>query len=161
MRFNNIGNKQIKDETGKTYWISRSVVTIFFVKCRGKFLVVKRGPYVTQTGKWCLPCGYLDWNETLSEGAVREVYEESGLDLGIYVDVSNLQPFRISSDPKSTKMQNISFEFMVDLGDIDFPETKIIDPNETLDIAWVGIDDLYKYKFTFNHDDKIIEKINE
>lgn len=160
-KFNNIGNKQIKDEYGKTHWISRSVVTICFVVCGDKFLVVKRGPYVTQTGKWCLPCGYLDWNETIEEGAIREVYEESGLDLRNYVDVSGMKPFKVTSNPKSSKMQNICFEFMVDLGDIDLPPTSIVDPNETLDVKWIRVQDINLYDFAFNHDKMIIEQFKE
>jgi 8-oxo-dGTP pyrophosphatase MutT (NUDIX family) len=160
-KFNNVSNRQIIDESGKTHWISRSVVTICLIKCQDKFLIIKRGPYVTQTGKWCLPCGYLDWNETVEECAIREVYEESGLDLTKYLDAKDLKPYRISSDPGSSKMENISVEYFIDLGDIDFPETSIIDPKETLDIDWVSRNDIDRYDFAFNHDNKIISDVGD
>lgn len=41
----------------------------------GRILLVKRA----DNGTWCLPCGWLDSNESPAEGAVREAWEETGL----------------------------------------------------------------------------------
>jgi ADP-ribose pyrophosphatase YjhB (NUDIX family) len=35
-----------------------------------------RGPY---RGRWCIPCGYVEWDEDLRDAARREMHEETGL----------------------------------------------------------------------------------
>jgi len=43
----------------------------------GKIMLAKRG-IDPRKGFWNLPCGYLENNETVEQGAKREVYEETG-----------------------------------------------------------------------------------
>lgn len=47
---------------------------------RGTVLLVRRatGRY---RDKWCIPCGYVEWNEDVRAAAVREVREETGLEV--------------------------------------------------------------------------------
>ena len=33
-----------------------------------------------ESGKWCLPCGYIEYGESFYDAAVREVKEEIGID---------------------------------------------------------------------------------
>lgn len=43
-------------------------------------------------GKWCIPCGYVEWNEEVYEAARREFVEETGLLItirGVYTVHSN------------------------------------------------------------------------
>jgi len=52
------------------------------------------------SGKWCLPCGYIEYGESFLEAAVREVKEEIGIDsepLKIINVVSNSLFSQISS----------------------------------------------------------------
>lgn len=37
-----------------------------------------RGPYA---GRWCIPCGYVEWDEDVRDAACREFLEETGLDV--------------------------------------------------------------------------------
>lgn len=37
-----------------------------------------RGPYA---GRWCIPCGYVEWDEDVREAARRELREETGLEV--------------------------------------------------------------------------------
>lgn len=32
-----------------------------------------------RVGKWCVPCGHVEWNESIEEAARRELLEETGL----------------------------------------------------------------------------------
>lgn len=44
-----------------------------------KVLIGKRANWSTVSNKWCLPCGFIEYNETFLEAAHREVFEETGL----------------------------------------------------------------------------------
>lgn len=35
------------------------------------------------TGKWCIPCGYVEWDEDLQTALLREFKEETGLEVQI------------------------------------------------------------------------------
>jgi len=39
-----------------------------------------RGPYA---GRWCIPCGYVEWDEDIRDAARREFFEETGLNVDI------------------------------------------------------------------------------
>lgn len=49
---------------------------------RGRVLLGKRtrGRY---GGLWCIPCGKLEWGEEVRSGALRELFEETGLEAEI------------------------------------------------------------------------------
>ncbi len=46
----------------------------------GKILLVKRA-HPPAIGDWCIPAGYMEWNEHPEETAIRELKEETGLDI--------------------------------------------------------------------------------
>jgi ADP-ribose pyrophosphatase YjhB (NUDIX family) len=48
----------------------------------GRALIVKRG-HEPRKGEWSLPGGLLQLGESLADGAKREVFEETGLDVDI------------------------------------------------------------------------------
>lgn len=158
--FNNRQNTMIKDESGKAHWISRSVVVVCLVIWKDKFLIVRRGNHVIQTGKWCLPCGYLDYNESVEECAIREIWEESGIDVRNYEH--DLKLDYINSKPEHTRNQDIGFHFIVDIKSESEPniDMSAIDENETTDVKWIGFEELNNFIFAFNHDKKILKYVN-
>ena len=50
---------------------------------QGKILLARRG-IEPRKGFWNLPCGFLELNETVEEGAIREVKEETGIDIALH-----------------------------------------------------------------------------
>ncbi len=157
--FNNKPNHIIRDDKGKAHWISRSVAVVAVVKWKDKFLVVKRGPVVSNPNKWCVPCGYLDWNESASECVVREVYEESGLNLKNY-KVSGLEShYELATEPDVNWKQDIAIHFSINIDSEVEPNTdlSIVNDEETLDIKWITVDDIPNFKFAFNHDKRILK----
>ena len=155
----------IDKETGREYWISRSVAVVIFVYAYDAFgreyiLAVQRGtgtPDPEYVGKWCLPCGYLDFDETVEEAAVREIFEETGLRLKPdWMDFLN-----INSDPKSDKRQNVTirYEYVCDLYVDDLEHvlsSKNSEKNEVSGIKFIPTDDIDSYEWAFNHKELII-----
>ncbi len=184
-KFKNRPNEQTKTEDGRTIWLNRSVAVVSQVVIQNGLdymtLIVKRGPAsMGSIGKWCFPCGYLDWDETVEEAAIRETYEESGVDLNelmlskdyshYYKDLHE-QPWNVSSSPTSNR-QNVSlshcFFFCTNTIHVDLPitSTEFCEPGETDEIKWVSLSDVAngKYEMAFDHDKlalKLITKLYE
>lgn len=57
---------------------TRQVCSHALVVSGGKLLMIKRGMNPMK-GWWALPAGYLEWDETAEECALRELEEEAGL----------------------------------------------------------------------------------
>ncbi len=53
------------------------IITGGIIEKDGKFLLVQEAQEKVY-GKWNIPAGLLDFNETIFEGAKREIYEETG-----------------------------------------------------------------------------------
>lgn len=48
---------------------------------KGEILMGRRSWNQTYPGKWCIPCGHIEWNEDIRDALVREMREETGLDV--------------------------------------------------------------------------------
>jgi ADP-ribose pyrophosphatase YjhB (NUDIX family) len=57
----------------------RCGVSAFVQDPQGRLLLTRR----SDNGRWCLPGGHLDPGESAAEGCVREVQEETGLEIEI------------------------------------------------------------------------------
>ena len=139
---------------GKKYWYSRSVATTTLVLAHDKnmnkyVLAIKRGSgspdYV---GYWCLPCGYLDFDETVKQCAAREVMEESGLPL----DENELELIEVHSDLSGN--QNVTIRFrcrlLKNIESISLTN-EFSEENEIANVKWIDIKDVDKYNWAFGH----------
>lgn len=180
MIFNNRENK-CYDIDGKEIWHSRSVAVvgmIIMIHLGEKYVLMgKRGTAMpNEVGKWCMPCGFLDWDETTEEGIARELWEEAGFNvdkaLFTYNTLQNNMnfPWRINSVPDN-EAQNISMHYAAVLSTVpniqhDLEELPHIttehnpEPNEVEEIKWVRIDELWKYDCAFGHDSVINIYVN-
>lgn len=58
-------------------------ITIILHATDGKILIGKRAEKARYGGLWCLPGGYIEYEESFLETAHREVLEETGLNIGL------------------------------------------------------------------------------
>jgi 8-oxo-dGTP pyrophosphatase MutT (NUDIX family) len=145
----------------KIIWESRScaVNCIVIIKNDDQYFILlgQRGSgspdYV---GKYNLPSGYMDFNESATEAALREVWEETGVYIpeikGNIIFNHMDKPWDVNSEPSANR-QNISLRFGIVIESNEFPElsTENNEPNEVSDLRWVNIENLGEYDFAFNH----------
>lgn len=150
---------------GETYWISRSIAVVIKYIAKDNFnreciLAVQRGkgtPDPEFVGSWCLPCGYLDYDETINEAAARELWEETG----IKIPSDKITLVNINDDPKE-KRQNVTFRFKYNdtrvAGYLEsFLTNKHSEKDEISDIKFIPMTEINNYKWAFNHNNLIKE----
>ena len=140
----NGGNFPIK-RNGKEYWVSRSNTVSLYAFGYDKngvmhVLINKRGNEVKKgNGRWSIISGYLDYNETLENAAVRECWEETG----VKIDKKKLINIGTNSRRESV---NTCFYVILD-GSIEEHPTAInnSENGEISDAKWVPIEEIDKY----------------
>ncbi len=66
---------------GYTQYRNPTVGVAVILLEKGQILLVKRkGSYA---GSWCIPCGHVEWDEDIRLAAVREMKEETGLNVEV------------------------------------------------------------------------------
>lgn len=125
----------------------RHVVVHAIVEQDGKLLLVKRSGKISEGGKWSLPSGFMDRDETAAQSVLRELKEETGWE----GKVASL--FFIKTDPHRPHedRQNVSFHFLVTplrkSGDADW---------ESTEVSWVPIAELpAEDAYAFDHGEAI------
>jgi len=106
-------------DCGKIYYENPRLVVGTIPIFENKILLAKRG-IEPQKGKWNLPAGFLEMDETSEEGAIRETIEETGaeiLDLSVHtvfqsdsnhlyiLFLANLKSNKFNTTPESTEIQ--------------------------------------------------------
>lgn len=125
----------------------RHIVVHAIVEKEGKILLVKRAPDLLEGGKWSLPSGFLDRDETAARGVLRELVEETGWE-GAVVSL-----FRINTNPNRPHedRQNVALDFIIR----PIKSTELRD-KESTEIAWMSIDVLPPLEtFAFDHGESI------
>ena len=114
----------------------------------GKYLLVREAKKMCY-GKWNLPAGCLDPNETILEAARREIKEESGLDVEL-TGVCQIGNRKLEDDV----FASIIFSTKVLSDDIKF------NPDEILDIKWFSYKELLSIKDQLRTEGLILGAIN-
>lgn len=177
--FNNRKNQPVEIPGGETIWNSRSCAVVAQICLYNQsdrnwyILLGKRGSGTPDfQGFWGLPCGYLDWDESLCEAVIREVWEECGLFLPslsshpnfLYSDSSLVSPEPFSDAPWSitdrtdNAKQNISMHYAVLVGwNGALPELSdaFADPNEVDGLEWVEMTKATELELAFGHQKRI------
>ena len=137
----------------KNYIVSRISVNCFVKNKNGQFLLVRQARPEHAKGKWSVPGGKIMKNEDFKRAVVREVKEETGLD--ITFDSHTLEPFIFEGDKNDSVLgyspfyisqqikggrAYINLGFICDTKEVDSPlkENKY----ETKDPHWVTVDKL-------------------
>ena len=150
-------NYQVEGKDGKMYWVHRAIAVTGVVfkaveETHEVFVLAnKRGNGAADfQGMWNLPCGYLDFDETLSEACAREIKEETGYNL----DPESLHMFGINDSIKENR-QNVTARFVTVVIDEDMPAQEILaggEEDEVEEIKWIPLEEINDYDWAFDHD---------
>ena len=117
------------------------------LKKDNKYLLVQEAQEKCR-GKWNIPAGHLDPNETIFEGAKREIFEESGFKVEL-TGIAHIANRVMPND------ELIGFVFSTEIlsGEIS------INPSEILDIKWFTYDEIMNMGDKLRSNDLITEAI--
>ena len=120
------------------------------VACSGHILLVKR-KFFPGKGLWALPGGFLDPSETLKEGMLRELREETRLRVPNAVLAGSIvgEPFIADLPRRDPRGRVISHVFVVSLKNGPLPEVRANDDAKSA--AWVKLSELSPDQFFVDH----------
>ena len=114
----------------------------------GKYLLVQEAQEKCR-GKWNIPAGHLDPNETIIDAAKREVKEECGFDVEL-TGVCQIGTIKREDDA----WVSVIFSTRVLNGDIKF------DPNGILDAKWFTYEEIVNMKDQLRMESFVLGAIN-
>lgn len=109
------------------------------VKCKDKILLCKRNNQGSYPGMWSIPGGKLEENETTQEGAKREFFEETA------VNIDNKELTFIGLIPRHTrdgkKLKGLMYVYLLEVDKEIEPDLEnAIDGDEHTDWGYYSID---------------------
>lgn len=119
-------------------------VAIIVRRTRDEKIVICRRK---SSGLWCLPCGFIECDETYQEAAKREVFEESGL----IIDVECI--LNVYSNIYTASESTLVIALLAQTKD----ETVLHAGDDVDDVCWVSRDELSRFSFAYEADWEIID----
>lgn len=129
--------------------IPRITVDAIILHGETEGIVLVKRKYNPEKGKWALPGGHLEFGESLEEAVVREVKEETNLNLGEY------EQFKAYSDPSRDPRGH--YITMVFTGNA-YGELKSGD--DAKEVQVFSMEEIKNMELAFDHA-KILDEYNE
>jgi bifunctional NMN adenylyltransferase/nudix hydrolase len=126
------------------------VTTDALVISHGHVLLVKRG---RNPGKdlWAMPGGFLNQNETLEQCCLRELKEETQIDVALPVLKNSIKKVEVFDDPiRDPRGRTITHAFVIKPGLKELPSVKGSD--DANEAKWISYDKLSSIKNQFFND---------
>lgn len=146
------------EHEGKKLWYSRSLACNIIVYRRTtedewEVLACKRGQGCEfNKGKWNIPGGFIDFNEDSFDCALRELKEETGVELKNKDDVFFN---KLDTKPHGKRQTMVASHYACfveeDTQDWKF-STEFGEPGETEEVAWIPLKNINLFNWT--HDQK-------
>jgi bifunctional NMN adenylyltransferase/nudix hydrolase len=115
----------------------------------GHILLVKRGD-MPGKGLWALPGGFLNQDETMLDGAIRELKEETKIKVPVAVLKGSIKESNTFDAPnRSSRGRTITQAFLIDLGVGELPKVKGSDDAEKA--FWVPFNKVKQEKMFEDH----------
>lgn len=126
------------------------VTTDAVVICSGHVLVVKR-KFNPGKGLWALPGGFLKANESIEDGAIRELREETGIDVPKAALKTRIKDNKVFDYPgRSLRGRTITHAFCIELVDKELPRVKA--SSDAAEVRWMPIYEVYNNQEQFFED---------
>lgn len=119
------------------------------IEKEGKFLMVQEAKKKCY-GKWNFPAGHLEEGETINDGAIREIFEETGCK----VRLTNVLPII------NTELEDVNFILINFVAEL-IEENIKFNKEEILDVKWLDKRDIEKMDYTSLRDEKLIKRTLE
>lgn len=85
--------RDVCSKCGKIHYQNPAPAVSVLVNGESNVLLCKRAAGYFRGGKWCLPCGFIEFGEDYLTAAIREVKEETGLEVQIQSIISVVTNF--------------------------------------------------------------------
>ena len=93
----------------------------------GRVLLVRRAPGQFGAGRWCFPCGFVEWGEDVRAAAAREAREEAGVEVVIG------EPVQVASNFHEPEKPTIGVWFAATLAD---PAARPVAGDDAVAVDW-------------------------
>lgn len=148
------------EHKGKTLWSGRYCAVCAMIFCFHKgvwhVLATQRSEKCPDFQEhWCMPCGFIEANETGEQAATRETEEETG----VFIYPKDFVFYGVETDPTTSNNGNITLRYYTKLYRGILPKMHLSD--EVLAVSWIPLNGLEDYKWAFYHKELIYKFIHE
>lgn len=131
----NLVTNQVFDKKPNNFF-PRIEVSSCFIEYKDKVLFLLRSPHVSQPNVWAIPAGVVEKGETHEEAVIREILEETSLDL-VQLSKTALTPLEFS---QTVFIRQPDFDYAYHMYRITLdhmPNNIILDDYESSDYKWL------------------------